>query len=242
MKKQIICISGWGQKFDSLEFIFNDPIFDPFFVSSLDYSKFDDVEKFLDDVAARDLVDPEILVGWSLGGQLALRLIEKKILKPKLLILIAPPFQLVKDEKIKAGMAPLVFQGFHFGFTKAPDFTLKKFAILMAMNDKNSAEIARSLDVSDKNFSQLVYWLDELKRFSCFDIDFSKMPRTLYFHGAGDMIVHVLQADYFQERIKNFRKEIFTRCGHAPQLSDAGKMRRVIAEELNINLVTIAQT
>jgi len=262
MARQILCISGWGQKFDSLEFIFNDQVFDPFFVSSLDYSRFDDVEKFFDFVREQngfgkenkkdDLenlrlknfygdknslnVDVkfqhEIVIGWSLGGQLAVRLIEKQILKPKLLILIAPPFQLVKDARIQAGMGQEAFKKFHDNFASAPDQTLKQFSILTAMNDRNASDIARSLDVNDKNFAQLVYWLDELASFSCFDVDFSNMPRTLYFHGAGDMIVPAVQAQYFKERILDFNAKVFLKCGHAPQLSDVASVRRIIAEEI----------
>ena len=234
MKKNITCISGWGQKFDSLEFIFNDKIFDPFFVSSLDYSGFDDVEKFFSSVATNIdsgvSTSSEILVGWSLGGQLALRLIERKILQPKLLILIAPPFQMIKTPKIKSGMASDTFKKFRNGFAQAPNATLKQFSILTSMNDKNAGEIARTLDVSDKNFAQLIYWLDELARFSCFDLDFSNMPPTLYFHGAGDMIVHVSQAEYFKARIANFSENIFANCGHAPHLNDVTRMRQIIAE------------
>ena len=233
VKKKILCISGWGQKFDSLEFIFNDQTFDPFFVSSLDYSGFGEVGEFFEFVRSElQNSQPEIVVGWSLGGQLALRLIEKKILTPKLLILIAPPFQLVKDARIQAGMAPATFKKFRDDFANAPDKTLKQFAILTAMNDRNASDIARNLDVNDKNFAQLVYWLDELARFSCFDIDFSGMPQTLYFHGAGDMIVHVSQAQYFKERIENFHQEIFLQCGHAPQLSDVAHLRKIIAEKI----------
>ncbi len=231
MTRQILCLSGWGQKSDSLEFIFNDKIFDPFSVSSLDYSRFGDVEKFFDDVRAQNL-NPEILVGWSLGGQLAVRLIEKKILKPKLLILIAPPFQLLKDERVHAGMGLEAFKKFRGDFANAPDKTLKQFSILTAMNDRNASDIARNLDVNDHNFAQLVYWLDELAGFSCFDVDFSNMPRTLYFHGAGDMIVHVSQAEYFKQRIKNLHATIFMNCGHAPQLNDTPTLRRIINEEI----------
>jgi len=244
--RQILCLSGWGQKFNSLEFIFNDKVFDPFSVSSLDYSRFGEVDEFFnflreeqfsakessqDENGAKNF-HPEILVGWSLGGQLAVRLIEKQILKPKLLILIAPPFQLMKDAKIQAGMALEAFKKFHDNFVDAPDQTLKQFSILTAMNDINAADIARNLDVNDKNFAQLVYWLDELARFSCFNVDFSNMPRTLYFHGAGDMIVHVAQAQYFQQRIKDFHEVIFSGCGHAPQLSDGKRLREMIFEEM----------
>lgn len=227
--KQILCLSGWGQKFDSLESIF-DPIF---FVSSLNYSKFNNVEKFFDEVATKNL-NPDILVGWSLGGQLAARLIEKKILAPKLLILIAPPFQMLKDLRIQAAMGLDAYHEFYGNFVKAPTKTLKQFSILTSMNDRNAAEIARNLDVTEENFENLKFWLEELARFSCFDVDFSNMPRTLYFHGAGDMIVHVSQSQYFKERIKNFRLEIFKNCGHAPHLSDLTQMKKIISEELTL--------
>jgi pimeloyl-ACP methyl ester carboxylesterase len=228
---QILTLSGWGQKFDSLEEIFSDPIFDPFFISSLDYSAFDNVEKFFDFVTKKNL-NLEILIAWSLGGQLAIRLIEKKILSPKLLILIAPPFQMIKDSRIQAGMAKSTFDEFYKNFCDAPNQTLKQFAILTAMNDRNANEIARNLDISDKNFTQLKFWLEELSRFSCFDVDFSEMPRTLYFQGAGDMIVHASQAEYFKNHLKNFRLEIFKNCGHAPHLNDPQTLRKTIAEEI----------
>lgn len=235
MSQKILCLSGWGQKFDSLEFIFREANFDPIFfdsISSLNYSAINDVEKFFSEVKSQNL-NPEILVGWSLGGQLALRLIERKILNPKLLILIAPPFQMVKSEKITAAMTQNTFAEFYANLVKAPTQTMKQFAILTAMNDRNASEIARNLEINDKNFEGLIYWLEELKRFSCFDLDFSQMPRTLFFQGAGDMIVHCSQAEYFKERIKNFRLEIFKNCGHAPHLSDIERFRKIVAEELS---------
>lgn len=227
--KKILCLSGWGQKFNSLKNIFSDEIFDPFFVESFDYSKFTNVANFFSAIKNEN---PQILVGWSLGGQLAIRLIEKKILSPKLLILLAPPFQMVKDARIQSGMSQKTFTEFYENFTKAPDKTLKQFAILSAMSDRNAKEIARALDVSDGNFAQLKFWLEELARFSSFDTDFSNMPRTLFFQGLGDMIVHNTQAEYFHERIKNLRMEYFKNCGHAPHLSDPEKVRKIILEEM----------
>ena len=231
--RPILCLTGWGQKFDSLKTIFSESFFDPFFVSSFDYFAFDNVEKFFTEIAAQKL-NPEILVGWSLGGQLAIRLIEQKILNPKLLILIAPPFQMVKNDKITAAMTQNTFQKFRSNFVAAPSKALKQFSILAAMNDRNALYIAKNLDVNDKNFDNLVYWLDELERFSCFNVDFSNMPRTLFFQGAGDMIVHFSQVDYFKEKIKNFRLEIFKNCGHAPHFNDVKKMREIIFGMLQI--------
>ncbi len=233
MSKKILCLSGWGQKSDSLETIFKESDFDPFFVSSFDYSTFDNVSDFLENFKLQNS-NPEILIGWSLGGQLAVRLIEQKIISPKLLILLAPPFQMIKDERIFAGMSQATFDDFYKNFSAAPTQTLKQFSILTAMNDRNAKDIARTLDVNDKNFVQLQFWLKELSEFSCFDVDFSEMPRTLFVQGAGDMIVHASQAKYFKERIKNCRLEIFKNCGHAPHLSDLPRLRKIILEEMGI--------
>lgn len=231
MSKNIICLSGWGQKFDSLEYIFHDQRFDPFFVQSLNYSIFKDCDQFLADVAAQNL-EAKMVIGWSLGGQLAVRLIEKQILKPQLLMLIAPPFQMVKDHNIAAAMAQKTFAQFRQNFASAPNKTLKQFSILTAMNDKNASQIAKTLDISKDNFDNLLSWLDELQRFNCFNTDFSKMPRTIFLQGAGDMIVHASQANYFQERIKDFTLETFKNCGHAPHLNDVDRVRDIIASQM----------
>jgi len=231
LSKKILCLSGWGQKFDSLEFIFRDSSFDPFFVSSIDHSKFKNVESFFEEIKLQN-INPDVVVGWSLGGQLLVRLIERKLIKPSLLVLIAPPFQMIKDARVHAGMSLSTFKEFYTNFADAPDKTLKQFAILAAMNDRNASDIAKSLDINDSNFEQLKFWLEELSRFSCFDVDFSNMPRTLFLQGSGDMIVHESQSQYFKERIKDFRLEIFNNCGHAPHLNDVVRVRKVILEEI----------
>ncbi len=231
MSKKILCLSGWGQKSDSLEIIFKESFFDPFFVSSFDYSALASTESFFTEIKSQN---PEILIGWSLGGQLSVRLIEKRILAPKLLILLAPPFQMIKDERIQAAMSRETFDQFYKNFSLAPSQTLKQFAILTAMNDRNASDIAKTLDINDKNFANFKFWLEELSRFSCFDVDFTNMPRTLFIQGAGDMIVHASQANYFSEKIKNCRLEIFKNCGHAPHLNDLARLRKIISEEIDL--------
>ena len=48
-------------------------------------------------------------------------------------------------------MSQQTFKEFHANFTKAPDKTLKQFAILTAMNDKMLAKLLK-IDINDKNF------------------------------------------------------------------------------------------
>lgn len=227
----ILSLSGWGQKPNSLDFIFKESSFDPFFVRNFDYAKFNNLDSFFKDFVSQKF-NPKIVIGWSLGGQLALRLIEKQIVNPQLLVLISPPFQMVKDSKIIAGMSQKNYEEFYKNFSISPTKTLKQFAILAAMNDRNAKEIAKNLDINEDNFANLEFWLAELKRFSCFDLDFKNMPRTLFLQGEQDMIVHKFQSDYFKKRIKNFRLEMFEKCGHAPHLNDLKRVRELILEEI----------
>ena len=126
--KSILCLSGWGQNYKSLEASFFENILEKFNISSLNYSLSEGFLKFKD--SYKFPPNPEVIIGWSLGGQIALRLIQQKIFTPKLLVLIAPPFQMVKDARIQAGMSIKTYNEFFDNLSKAPDATLKKFSIL----------------------------------------------------------------------------------------------------------------
>ena len=233
--KSILCLSGWGQNYKSLEASFFENILEKFNISSLNYSLSEGFLKFKD--SYKFPPNPEVIIGWSLGGQIALRLIQQKIFTPKLLVLIAPPFQMVKDARIQAGMSIKTYNEFFDNLSKAPDATLKKFSILSIMNDKNKSQIIKNLEISDENHQKLIIWLQELKDFSCFDFDFAYMPPTLFYIGAGDMVVHNSQSKYFADRINDFELHIFENCGHAPHLSDKELFNNILIEKLkNLNL------
>jgi len=225
--KEIVCLSGWAQKPSSLESIFDDREFFDVSVSSYNYLKHSSIENFFE-AFSRKYQKLDCLVGWSLGGQLAVRLIAKKIIKPKLLVLIAPPFQFVKNSHIKAAMPHSSYQEFLENFKKSPDAALKKFSILAILNDANAKIIIDNLALEDASSKSLVYWLEELGRFSCFDINFENFPETLYFHGSGDMIVYPSQKDYFKERISSFTEVVVEKAGHAPHLSNVEKIRAYV--------------
>ncbi len=227
--REVVCLSGWGQKFDSLEYIFDHHHFSDFKVSSYNYFLNHCVDDFFCEFS-KTYKNIDCIIGWSLGGQLASRLIAKKIIKPKLLILIAPPFQFVKNSKIKAAMPKNSYQDFLNNFKAAPNKTIKKFSILTIINDINSKNIIQNLALENSNNKSLIYWLQELGRFSCFDIDFDNFPSTLYFHGIGDMIVHNSQKDYFKEKIRDLTDISFEKCGHAPHISKEKEVRNYIYE------------
>ena len=122
------------------------------------------------------------------------------------------------------------FDEFRSNFIANPDSTLKKFGILMNIHDKNATYLANNLDINEQNHKNLAFWLDELERFSCFDLDFSNFPQTLVFHGSADLVVHPSQSQLFKDKIANSRLEIINNCGHTPHISFTQSLQGKITE------------
>lgn len=235
----ILSLSGWAQKPSSLEPLFSSLPF-PYKIINFDYSQFSNIEECFGTIKStmENLsVNPDIIIGWSLGGQIVARLIANRILNPKLLILIAAPFQFVKSEQIAAAMPRASFEMFRDNFIKNSAQTLEKFSLLMMLNNvKMAKELAKNIYIDEKNYTNLVFWLDELGRFSCYDLDFTNFPRTIILHGKDDLVVHKLQAKIFASKIVNSRLEMLANCGHCPHISNQAQLQKIISEELNTNI------
>lgn len=220
-KPVILSLAGWAQKPSSLNSVLSSA-FPDHEIINFDYSLFSSVSECFSAFEKLSLkIKPKIIAGWSLGGQIAARLVAAKIFSPKTLILIAAPFQFVKTPEIAAAMPVNSFQTFRYGVSHNSVETLKSFSLLMMLGSKErSKELADNLYLTEENKNNLLFWLDELKRFSCFELDFSDFPKTLIIHGEGDMIVNSLQAKVFAEKIANSQLKILANCGHCPHISN----------------------
>ena len=169
---KITILSGFGQEPETLKKVFNNKD-----VIALDYLQ----TKNFEDLLTQDLTayDNEVVIGWSLGGQVAIRLIEKQILKPKLLILIATPFQFIQNEINKVGVLREIFESFENILIFDKIEALNQLAYLSAGNDENSDLVFENMKPI-KNTSNLNSWLQELKDFNCFNVDFKNFPKTIY--------------------------------------------------------------
>ncbi len=240
-RSKILSFCGWGQSSQSLN-----PLFLKFFLThqivNFDYTKFSNIAECFSAVQnlikLEETFNPEVIVGWSLGGQIACRLVVKGILKPKLLILISTPFQFVKSRLISVAMPKKSFDTFRQNFENNFSKTLEKFSLLMMLNDKRAKELARNLNITQENYQNLVFWLDELSRFSCYDLDFTKFPidtKTLILQGEDDLVVHQSQALIFANKINNSRLEILPQCGHCPHITNFTQLENIILEELKFD-------
>jgi pimeloyl-[acyl-carrier protein] methyl ester esterase len=222
---KIITLSGWGMAHDSLANV------TPEGAIHIDYSNFANAADFLQSV---DGLEPDVLVGWSQGGQLALRAISEGALKPRSLVLLATPYQFVANKEIKCGMDPDSFNLFYNHFESDPVKTIKRFLTLISLNDKNIHEILKKLreSLNADNIMRWFYWLGELEGFSCNFIDFTKVPKTFAVHGRDDTIVDFTQTSLFKSLIPNYHLEVFDACGHAPHLHNEQMVREIIKSAL----------
>ena len=220
----VITFSGWGQKHDSLANIFPN-------AENIDYKNYQNIKDLFDELEGKDC---DILVGWSLGGQIALRAASNKILNPKSIILFSTPFQFVANKTIKCGIDDNLFIEFENNFVANPEKLLKQFSLLIAKNDSNFKNVARNLDNSGgKNKENWKYWLKELKKFSCQKLDFSNIPETLIIHGRDDTIVDSTQTSLFLPLIGDLTLKILDNCGHAPHLHNEDLVNKIINDFLD---------
>lgn len=220
--QNIITFSGWGQNYDALENIAPK-------ATHIDYKQFNDIEQLFESLADKPC---DLVIGWSLGGQVALRAIDAGILKPKRLVLIATPFQFVSGSGLKCGIDVDSFNEFENEFSHDPVQTLKEFSNLIARGDKDASKIARELRKSDKDDAEKwLYWLNQLRNFSCQALNYTKFPPTLSIIGSCDSIIGSAQVDLFRPLMRSgFKVAILQECGHAPHLHDEAKVRELILE------------
>ena len=218
----VITFSGWGQKYNALDNIAPN-------ARHINYNCHDDIDNLCDSI---DGSNCDILIGWSLGGQLALRAVENGTIKTSLIVLLSTPFQFVKANDFNCGIDANDYYNFKKQFISNPEKTLQKFSFLIANGDKNAKKIVIELqnnkDIIDA--SNWLYWLNELKSFSCKTMNYSNMPKTLAIIGSSDQIINTNQIDLFKPLIKNYTTNIFNNCGHAPHLHNCAKVIQLIKD------------
>ena len=226
--KKILCLNGWGQEPKTLESEFKNIFKDA------EFETYDYVASNNDGIFPRNYEgckEYDITIAWSLGTHCAINLIQKKLLKTKLLILIAPIFQFVENETNKVGMPKEMFDYFLVGFKNDPEATIRQLIKMSASCDKNANLVLEKMKIRNLNVLScyaLEKQLLHLKDFSCFDVNFKKFPKTICFSGVNDTVVASSQTKLFAERIKDFELHIIENCGHAPHFSHMEEIEKVL--------------
>ena len=206
---KITFLSGWGQRSDIINL-------DKFSkkVEYLDYLFHTSVDPVFDDLKSQN---PDIIIGWSLGGIIAINSIVKQITKPKLLILLATPFQFLSQDSYKIGVGPEIYQSFNNHLSKNPEKLLRKFHLMMLQDDKRFLELKNKFTYS-QNFDNLQYWLDYLINFSALNLNFNNFCQTELIYGENDKIVNLEQGKLFNQKILNSQFNLVKKSSNIPFL------------------------
>ena len=220
---RIITLSGWGQPHDALATVAPNAL-------HIDYARHHSAQAALLDIANHE-VHPDIVIGWSLGGQLAVRAIAAGLLHPRKLVLISTPFQFVKNETLPVGMPADLFAKFRDNYARNPELTLTKAWSLIHKDDSNADTVREHLAAHDKKTilkHDWLRWLDLLESFSCSDLHLADFPPTTIIHGDGDLVVYPQQQSYFANAIPHAKSITLTGCGHAPHWHNSEFIKQAI--------------
>ncbi|HEU5048571.1 MAG TPA: alpha/beta fold hydrolase [Rickettsiales bacterium] len=213
--KKALCLTGWQQEREALAGIV------PADAQHFDYAAYSDAETLFAALPR----EPDVAIGWSLGGQLLARAVSNGYIRPGLLILLAAPFQFIDEG---TGSSIEQFNTIREHYVSHPSQMLAQFQALVALGDNRQSQIARSLLRTKTLWENGLYWLDELARGSCKDMHFRRFPHTVIVYGENDKVIPPAQAALFAQHLPGAEMIMLPGCGHAPHLHDSVFLKDLI--------------
>ena len=238
-KPVIVLVHGWGMNarvFDTLAALLA-PDFD---VRALnlpghggrDALPCNTLKSWADDLA-RQLPEYTTLLGWSLGGQVAMRAALDHPKKIARLILLASTPKFVADAEWAPGMADADLQAFGAALMAEPETTLLRFLSLQTRGMAGQKTLLQSLRQTllaapEARFEALSGGLAILR-----DTDLrAELPRltqpALVLHGALDTLTPPAAGAWLAETLPSARHLAFARAAHAPHLSHSADVAAAI--------------
>jgi len=224
-----IGLSGWGQPHDALSVIAPE-------ATHIEYAHHDNVEDALAEIATQ-AKNSDTVIGWSLGGQLAMRAIAARMFKPKRLVLIATPLQFAATPERPLGMKRDLYDKFRENYAKNPERTLHKAWELIHKDDTNAERIRRHMEMQDKSKvleKEWLRWFFMLDDFAFDESPLADFPPTLLLHGDKDLVVDVAQSQHLAKAIPKSKRIVYKGCGHAPHWHDAKGVTEAIEAFIHV--------
>lgn len=167
------------------------------------------------DALAALLPDQAVIIGWSLGGMLALTYAQQYPERVSAVITLAANARFVANEAWPQAMAPVVFNRFKTGVDKTPDKQLRKFCQLVAKGSENAAGIAHQLEGLIANSADLSTGLDLLNAMDVTQAQVLSTP-LLSLLGEGDTLVPAGSASDLAYLYRGAGQivEVQANCGH----------------------------
>jgi len=178
------------------------------------------------------------LLGWSLGGQVALQLATRMSLRTLILVSATPKF--VADDSWPKGMAPNVFAQFFAKLHENIDTTVQDFLSLQVRGDVHAMHTLKALRYSLMQYPPDAQML-EVALGMLRDMDLRPLlPRvqvpTLLIAGEHDRIAHPVATQSTHSLMRHSQYVEIKRAGHACFLSHREEFMAVLNQFLTSHL------
>lgn len=153
----------------------------------------------------------DVIIGWSLGGQLATKLVQyihEQTGQLKSLITLASNPCFIANEQWDVGMENSTFSSFKDSFDKDPLTTLKRFCYLVTQGRSNAKQDWQKLQssVNDEELALKSSGLDMLEQFNTVDIIQNYPGHQLHVFAEEDGLVSHKIVDNFRKLGAKFLK------------------------------------
>jgi len=198
-----------------------------------------DTLKNMTEMIVDSLPERSIICGWSLGGQIAMKLsldIPERINK---LILISTTPSFIQREDWIWAMEEATLESFIRNLNQDCMSTLNRFFILQISGDINTISLLRKLrkyifregmtDQAGLQIGMKILLTTDLRR-SIKDINHS----VTLLHGENDVIVHPNAARWLHDNLQDSKLILLPDCGHIPFLSHTNQFLSSIFQATRI--------
>ncbi len=228
---RILTLSGWGQPYDALAEAFPD-------ATHLKYSHLPSMQQALELIADTNTGKGyDAIVGWSLGGRLAVQAILAGIVKPQKIALIASAFQFSRSTDLPLGIPRDQYEKFRGNYQRNALRTLDKGWELIIKGDKHADRIrARFSETAKQDMLKYDWlrWLDELNGLTLHGRSLENMPPTLLLHGVQDVVVAPDQSQHYKKLLPQSQLVMLDDCGHAPHWHDPVLVRESVEKFIRV--------
>ena len=177
------------------------------------------------------LGEPYTLLGWSMGGQIALEMYKHKLLHKcddpgckhdpiEKLILISSTPKFVESDDYKIGMNKAVFNKFKKGIKDDTEKTMEGFYELIFSKGEDASKYIPSLKPLVPSPKTLIDCMESFERFDERKVLPQITVPTLIIAGDADKVIDPKCSMYMSQEIKNSALRVYNNAGHAPFITN----------------------
>lgn len=168
--------------------------------------------------------NPDIVVGWSLGGIDAIKLYFEHPDKVKGLVLVSSFAKFLKSDDYQYGLNPVLMKNLERKLKANFQAGLEFFYDLV----DNGKGLVKGQESRGKSQDEIMHELERLKQEDVRTLLLKINVPVLLIHGDRDQISPVEQSIFMKEQIPNAELKIFEGIGHAPFLEDPKRFNSIL--------------